>query len=193
MMGHTTMKTANGPAYRDVTGTDFRVLMFLAQKTLDHDSAERDKRTWNGGHAPIVEWLYDLKPGDAGYDTKTRIIRRAIEHLEDVDAIRRNKRAAAGRHAEYEVCPIDRRTPSSRSILSGSADTPSRTKSTYPVGRLSPGSRSNMSAEQDKIDLPIEGEQEETIEETSTVRANQSAEDPSSARWLVRAERLRHA
>jgi len=110
-MGHNTMKLANGPLYRNVQGLDFRVLMYLAQVTLDHDNA-RDgipERTYFKGIDAIVEHIYDLQPGDPGYSNAYRRIQRSIANLVAANAIRRTQPAIRNRHARYEVCPLQSR------------------------------------------------------------------------------------
>jgi hypothetical protein len=113
MMGHNTMKTANGKLYRTVRGLDFRVLMFLAQGTLDHESREGvPERTWFGGVAPIVEFLYEVKPlkgqanGGAEYHAKCATIQQSLHNLIRADAIRRIQPGKGGGKSSYEICPL---------------------------------------------------------------------------------------
>jgi hypothetical protein len=112
-MGHTTMKTANGPLYRTVQGLDFRILMFLAQKTLDHESRDGiPARTWFGGVAPIVEFLYEVTPvkgqpnGGAEYHAKCATVQQSIRNLIRAGAIRRIQSGTGGGTSSYEICPL---------------------------------------------------------------------------------------
>jgi len=105
-MGTTTMLTANGPLYRHVQGLDFRVLMYLAQITLDSDRDGTPARTYFGGIQAIVTDLYDLSPNDPGYDNAYRRVQRSIANLVDSGAIRRTVLATKRDRAHYEICPL---------------------------------------------------------------------------------------
>jgi hypothetical protein len=107
-MGHNTMKLANGPLYRNVQGLDFRVLMYLAQVTLDHDTKRSDipARTYFGGIAPIVEHIYDVTPDAEEYRARYSTIQKSMRRLVEIDAIRRTRKGVGQGTSEYEICPL---------------------------------------------------------------------------------------
>lgn len=105
-MGTNTMLAANGPLYKNVQGLDFRVLMYLAHKTFDNDRDGMPARTWLGGIAPIVEFLYDLTPEAPGYRAKYSAVQRSMRNLVDLGAIKRTSRGVGGTKSVYEICPL---------------------------------------------------------------------------------------
>jgi hypothetical protein len=190
-MGHKTMKIANGNVYRDIKGMDFRLLMYLAERTLDDsaNTAPEDARRWYGGYEQIIERLYGEGLSGKAYDSARRAVSRSFKSLVAVDAICQQVRAAGRKHAKYEVCPMPRRA-NSRTSASGYLDDvagqlcPEQPDTCVRIaGHPRPNSRTPVSA-------PIEESKGREQEGQEHSTSHQSAEEPSAARWLDRARRI---
>ena len=105
-MGHRIMKLANGPLYRDLRDSDFRVLMFLAQIVLDNDRDGVPSATWFGGIEPIVMHRYGITPDAPEYRAKYSTIQKTMTRLDKAGAIRRTRHGVGGARSQYEICPL---------------------------------------------------------------------------------------
>jgi hypothetical protein len=105
-MGHRIMKLANGPLYRNVSDSDFRVLMFLAQIVLDNDRDDTPSATWFGGIEPIVMHRYGITPDAPEYRARYSTIQKIMSRLDKLGAIRRTRHGVGGARSQYEICPL---------------------------------------------------------------------------------------